>query len=94
MITVFWVAIFVVNVLIFLVFEFPPTLIITNALIAVSIMFSVVLPLKAPAYYALKDFKKYYWNIDVDLGEPRSEDKLIAPNDSQSSILGKALVFT
>jgi len=74
-ITVFWAAIFAVNALIFLVFEFPLTLIITNALIAVGVVFSAVFPLKAPAYYALKDFKKYDWSIDVDPGRPKSEDE-------------------
>lgn len=48
-ITVFWAAIFVVNALIFLVFEFPLSLIIANTLIAVGIVFSAVFPLHESA---------------------------------------------
>lgn len=50
--------------------------------------------MKVPAYYVLKDFKKYDWSIDVDPGEPKSEDKLVVPTIHRAVYSVEALVFT
>jgi len=74
-ITAFWALVFIVNALIFLVFKPPLTLVVSNILIAAGIVFSIVFPLKAPSYYALRGFKRYDWSIEVDPGRPKSEDE-------------------
>ena len=51
------------------------TVVLSNLFIAVGIFFSVVYPLKAPAHFALKEFKKYDWRVFVDTSKPKAEDE-------------------
>ncbi|PUA31322.1 MAG: all-trans-retinol 13,14-reductase [Candidatus Terraquivivens tikiterensis] len=64
-ITAVWTTIFVASAIMFLT-DMPFTMILSNTLIAFGIALSAVFPLKAPAYFASKDFKKYDWRIKVD----------------------------
>ncbi|MCD6492396.1 MAG: all-trans-retinol 13,14-reductase, partial [Archaeoglobaceae archaeon] len=50
-ITAVWTIIFIANAIMFLLLDTPFTIILSNALIAFGITFSIVFPLKAPAYF-------------------------------------------
>ncbi|MCS7103572.1 MAG: NAD(P)-binding protein [Candidatus Korarchaeum sp.] len=64
MITMFWAAIFLINSFIYLIVGFPTTIVISNALIAIGIAFSIWLPRAAPAYLASREFRKYDWRVE------------------------------
>jgi len=74
-ITAVWAGIFLANAIIFLLLRMPLTIILSKLLIAVGIAFSIFFPLKAPALFVTKEFKKYDWKIDVDPGKPKEEDE-------------------
>lgn len=75
LITIVWAGIFLVNAAIFLLLNMPFTLIFSNILIAFGIAFSIIFPLKAPAYFATKEFKKYDWRVEVNPQKPKGEDE-------------------
>ncbi len=75
MITAVWAIVFMANAAIFLFLDMPFTVILSNALIAFGIAFSVVFPRKAPAYLASKEFRKYDWRVEVDPRRPKGEDE-------------------
>jgi len=75
MITGGWTSIFIANAMAFLLLDKPLTLIVSNALIALGIALSVILPLEAPAYFATREFKKYDWSVEVDPRRPKEEDE-------------------
>ncbi len=64
-ITGVWAVIFIANATIFLLLNATSAVILSNTLIALGITFSIVFPLKAPAYFATKEFRKYDWSVDV-----------------------------
>ncbi len=66
LITIVWMVIFLLNAIIFLLLSKPFTAVLSNILIAFGIIFSIVFPLKAPAYFVTKEFKKYDWSVKVD----------------------------
>jgi all-trans-retinol 13,14-reductase len=74
-ITMVWSGIFLANATIFLLLCMPLTIILSELLIAFGIAFSIFFPLKAPAYFVTKEFKKYDWEIDVDPKKLKEEDE-------------------
>jgi len=68
-----WAAIFLANAVIYLLLGLPLSLVLSNALVALGVAFSTVFPLRAPAYYAYRNFKRYDWKVEVDPGRPRGE---------------------
>ncbi|HIH69784.1 phytoene desaturase family protein [Methermicoccus shengliensis] len=72
-ITGVWAVIFIANATIFYL-DMPSTIILSNTLIALGIAFSIVFPLKAPAYFASKEFKKYDWSVEVTQ-KPKGENE-------------------
>lgn len=72
-ITGVWAIIFIANATIFLLLDMPFTVTLSNTLTALGIAFSIVFPLKAPAYFASREFKKYDWSIEVDK-KPKGEN--------------------
>lgn len=73
-ITGVWAAIFIANATLFLLLDIPFTVILSNTLITLGIVFSIVFPLKAPAYFASKHFKKYDWSVEITQ-KPKGEDE-------------------
>jgi len=73
-ITAVWASIFLANAIIFLLLRMPFTTILSNFLIALGIAFSIFFPLKAPAYFVLKESKRYDWKIKVDLQKPKEDE--------------------
>jgi len=71
-ITGVWAVIFAINAIIFLL-RIPFAAPLSNTLIALGIMFSVVFPIKAPAYFATREFRKYDWSVKVDPKRPKRE---------------------
>ncbi len=65
-ITLFWTIIYGLNATIYLIFSMPLTVIFSNLLIVVGVLFSIVFPLKAPSFFTLKEFKKYDWRIGLN----------------------------
>jgi all-trans-retinol 13,14-reductase len=65
-ITEVWTIIFLINALIFFIMSNYVTIIISNTLIVFGIIFSILFPTKAPAYFVSKEFKKYDWNVKID----------------------------
>jgi len=57
-ITAVWAGIFLANTTIFLLLRMPLTIILSKLLVAFGIVFSIFFPLKAPAYFVVKEFKK------------------------------------
>jgi len=74
-ITVVWTGVFSLNAAIFLLSGMPFTTIMSNILIVLGILFSIVFPLKAPAYFASKEFRKYDWSVDVSLKTHKGKDE-------------------
>ncbi|MFH1233023.1 MAG: FAD-dependent oxidoreductase, partial [Patescibacteria group bacterium] len=74
-ITFAWTIIFIINVFIFLFFSLPLTVILSNILIILGIVFSIIFPMKAPAYFASKEFKKYDWNVKVNLQKSKEKNE-------------------
>jgi len=85
LITIVWMAIFLLNAIIFLLFSKPFTVVLSNILIAFGIIFSIVFPLKAPAYFITKEFKKYAWSVEVD------PQKLKGKNEYDVIIVGSGI---
>ncbi|AGK61884.1 Phytoene dehydrogenase-related protein [Archaeoglobus sulfaticallidus PM70-1] len=83
-ITGVWAVIFIANATIFLLLDIPFTIILSNTLIALGIAFSIVFPLKAPAYFASKEFKKYDWSVEVT-------QKLKGENEYDVIIVGSGI---
>ncbi len=75
MITIVWAGVFSLNAVTFLFLSMPLTIILSNTLIAFGILFSIVFPLKAPAYFASRGFKKYDWSIEVNPQKPKEENE-------------------
>jgi len=65
-ITGVWAVIFIANAITFLLLNATSAVILSNTLIAFGIVFSIVFPLKAPAYFATKEFRKYDWSVDIE----------------------------
>ena len=74
-ITEIWAIIFMANAIVFLLFDTHFTIIISNILIALGIVFSVVFPSKAPAYFATKEFRKYDWVVEVNPHKSKVENE-------------------
>jgi len=70
-----WAIIFIANAIIFLLLGMPFTVILSNILIALGIVFSVAFLLKAPAYFVTKEFKKYNWNVEVNPQKSKGENE-------------------
>ena len=65
-----WAGVFLINSIIFLK-NFYPALA-SNLLVGLGIIISILLPIKLPAYLAIKEFKKYDWKV-----EPRGDYDVI-----------------
>jgi len=74
-ITSFWAGVFALSAIIYSATGYPLNLALSNALVALGVAFSVVFPLKAPAYYALRDFKRYDWQVEVRPDKPKEEEE-------------------
>ncbi|RLI41833.1 all-trans-retinol 13,14-reductase, partial [Candidatus Bathyarchaeota archaeon] len=74
-ITAVWALIFIVNALIFLLLSMPFTIVCSNILTGLGIVFSIVFPLKAPAYFVSKEFRKYDWSVEVAPQKPKRENE-------------------
>ncbi|MGO0122468.1 FAD-dependent oxidoreductase [Desulfothermobacter acidiphilus] len=79
-ITGLWALIFLANSVIYILLRFPVNVVISNALVALGILFSIIFPLAAPAYFALREFKGNDWRIDIGRegsrgGKSGKEDK-------------------
>jgi all-trans-retinol 13,14-reductase len=72
-ITIVWSGVFLLNSVIFLLLAKPLAVLPSNILTAFGIAFSFIFPLKAPAYFALKEFKKYDWSVEVKPQKPKEE---------------------
>jgi all-trans-retinol 13,14-reductase len=75
LITIVWAGIFLLSAMIFLFLSMPFTVILSNILIGFGIVFSIIFPFKAPAYFTSKDFKKYDWHIEVNPQKPKLDDE-------------------
>lgn len=75
LITAVWAGIFLSNAVIFLFFSFPFTVILSNVLVALGIIFSTIFPIKAPTYFTTKEFKRYDWNVKVEPKIPKGENE-------------------
>jgi len=74
-ITLVWALIFLSNTVIFLFLSRPFNIVFSNVLIVFGIVFSTVFPLKLPAYYVTREFRKYDWTVRVDPNEKKAEDE-------------------
>ena len=72
-ITWVWTVIFMANAVIFLVFSIPFTIILSNILIALGIVFSAIFPSRSLARSVHEKFKKYDWSVNVDLRREKRE---------------------
>lgn len=74
-VTAVWALIFAVNAMMFLKLSSTVTLIFSNILIALGIIFSIVFPPKAPDYFDTKAARQCDWNVKVELEKPKGEDE-------------------
>jgi len=74
-ITAVWAGVYLLNAIIYIAFRMPFTLILSNIFIVFGIVFSIIFPTNAPAYFALKEFKKYDWRVGADPQTPKKEDE-------------------
>ncbi|MEM4600076.1 MAG: NAD(P)-binding protein, partial [Candidatus Methanomethylicaceae archaeon] len=74
-----WTIIFIANALINLLLGTPYKIILSNALIALGIVFSIIFPLKAPEYFVTKKyiepFKRFDWSVQVSPSVSKDEDE-------------------
>jgi len=75
LITIVWAGIFLSNAAVFLLLTMPFKVVLSNILIVLGIAFSIVFPLKAPAYFASREFKKYDWSVEVNPQRPKGENE-------------------
>lgn len=75
MITEVWSIIYMANAIMFLLLNASFAIMLSNTLTAFGIAFSLIFPLKAPAYLASKEFKKYDWSVEVDPQKPKEDDE-------------------
>jgi hypothetical protein len=64
-ITGLWAFIFLANSAVYILSRFPFNVVVSNALVTLGILFSIVFPLAAPAYFALREFKGNDWRVDT-----------------------------
>lgn len=64
-ITVVWVGIFLANSFIYWRFAGLVMGILSNVLVVAGIVFSIVFPMKAPAYFAVREAETHDWRVDV-----------------------------
>lgn len=73
--------IFSVNALVDLFFGAPHGVLFSNILIVLGIIFSIVFPMKAPAYFIAKkyveQFKRFNWSIQLLPGSSKGEDDVM-----------------
>ncbi len=69
-----WAVIFIANAITFLLLNATYAAILSKILIAFGIVFSIIFPLKAPAYFATKEFRKYDWSVYVTQ-KPKRENE-------------------
>jgi all-trans-retinol 13,14-reductase len=74
-ITAIWALIFLANTFIYWLLASPLTIISSNILITLGVVFSTFFPLKAPAYFATREFKKYDWEVKATPGKPKGKDE-------------------
>ncbi|MEN2974866.1 MAG: NAD(P)/FAD-dependent oxidoreductase [Candidatus Caldarchaeales archaeon] len=74
-ITGFWATIFLSNAIISLALESILSIVISNILIASGVVFSIIFPLEAPAYFTTKNLKKYDWRVNVNPSRKIGEDE-------------------
>lgn len=74
-ITKVWVIVFFSNVIVYSFISSPGSIIITNILIVVGILFSVFFPKYAPAYFITREYKKFDWEVKVDSKTSKKEDE-------------------
>ncbi len=72
-ITIVWLAIFLLNAFIFLLLDNYFILILSNIITYSGIAFSYFFPLKVSAYFVSKEFKKYDWSVEVNPKKPKGE---------------------
>ncbi|MHC1569075.1 MAG: phytoene desaturase family protein, partial [Candidatus Syntropharchaeia archaeon] len=77
LITGAWAGIFMANATMFLLLNRSSAVILSNTLIAFGIAFSIIFPLRAPAYLATKEFRKYDWKVDVKRSKGENEYDVI-----------------
>ena len=74
-----WMLIFTINALISLILGMPHRVALSNALIALGIVFSIIFPLKAPEYFVTKKyiepFKRFDWSVQVSPSVSKGEDE-------------------
>ncbi len=75
LITFIWAMIFLSNSIIFFFLNMPFNIVFSNFLIVFGIISSIIVPMKISAYYVIREFKKYDWNILVDPHEKKSENE-------------------
>lgn len=74
-ITGIWALIFIANSTVHLLLMKPLAAIISNTLIVLGVLFSIFFPLKAIAYFVLKEFKKYDWRVKVYPQKPKEKNE-------------------
>jgi len=77
LITGAWAGIFMANATTFLLLNRSFAVVLSNTLIAFGIAFSIIFPLKAPAYLATREFRKYDWKVDVEKLKGKNEYDVI-----------------
>ncbi|HIH97352.1 MAG TPA: NAD(P)-binding protein [Thermoplasmata archaeon] len=75
LITMVWAGVFLLNAIIFLLLSAPFNTIFTNILIAFGVVFSVIFPLKAPAYFVSRESKKHDWSAEANAQKPKKENE-------------------
>ncbi len=74
-ITGVWAIVFLLNAFVYLFLRSPINIIVSNTLIVIGIVFSIIYPLKAPARRVYKEFIRYDWRVDVSPGRSNGEDE-------------------
>ena len=88
-ITFVWGIVFMVCAFIYLFIDKP--FIASSIAIAFGIAFSIIFPLKAPAYFAIKDFKKYDWKVDIEGMKDKDYDVIVIGSGVGGLICGALL---
>ena len=75
LITLVWAVIYLVNALLFIVLPNLLNVVLSNAIIVLGIILSIIIPGNIPSYYATKEFRKYDWKVPLDIRKHKGENE-------------------
>lgn len=75
LVTVLWAVIYLVNSLLFIFLPKLLYVVLSNTMIVLGIILSIIIPENISAYYITREYKRYDWRIPLDPKRPKDNDE-------------------